>query len=341
MRTRDPRAHGDPGLAAELGALVGRTTRSTAAAVIDLDTEPRVRSAFINADADTRFEIGSVTKALTGMLLADATDRGEVSAETDVGVICPGWATTAFGSVTMKELSTHTSGLPRVASSPLARARTLSRVVLARDPYRGCAGPELLNAASRQRLRHRGRRRYSNLGAAVLGQLLAAVTGTDYSLLLRERILLPMGMRSSTVADRSNTAPRGWSAVGRREQPWIMDGYAPAGAVVSTITDMSRLATSLLDGSAPGYRSLSPVEGVETDASYRATGMCWIIDAMPGVGRTMVWHNGQTGGHSAFFALFPQANRAVVVLANVARASEQQRIALGLMRVHTFPGGDM
>jgi CubicO group peptidase (beta-lactamase class C family) len=82
-----------------------------------------------------------------------------------------------------------------------------------------------------------------------------------------------------------------------------MDGYAPAGAVVSTVTDMSRLATSLLDGSAPGHRSLRELEGVKTDRADRATGMFWMIDRVPGTDGSMIWHNGQTGGHSAFFAL--------------------------------------
>jgi CubicO group peptidase (beta-lactamase class C family) len=111
-----------------------------------------------------------------------------------------------------------------------------------------------------------------------------------------------------------------------------MDGYAPAGAVVSTITDMSRLAVSLLDGSAPGRDALVAFEGIDTEVPNRSSGMFWIVDSIPGTDRTFVWHNGQTGGYSAFFALFPQAGRAVVVLANVARAAEQQRIALALAR---------
>jgi CubicO group peptidase (beta-lactamase class C family) len=330
-------AHGDPELAAELAALASRRTRSVAAAVIDIETESRPRFAFIGADPDTRFEIGSVTKGLTGMLLADTVDRGEMLLDTNVSAISPRCEGTTFGSVTMKELCTNTSGLPRVAWSPLSSARALSNVLLARDPYRGQSGSELLDVAARQPIRHRGQPRYSNLGAAVLGHLVATEAGIDYSSLLRERILLPTGMSASSVASRSDTASRGWSSTGRREQPWIMDAYAPAGAVISTITDMSRLATSLLDGSAPGHKSLVAFEGVETDRSNRATGMFWIIDKASGVDRTMIWHNGQTGGHSAFFALFPQTNRAVVVLANVARAPEQQRIALALLRSTPAP----
>ncbi len=58
--------------------------------------------------------------------------------------------------------------------------------------------------------------------------------------------------------------------------------------------------------------------------------MFWVIDTVPGTDRTMVWHNGKTGGYSAFLALYPQTRRAVIVLANTSRAAEQQRIAMAL-----------
>lgn len=111
---------------------------------------------------------------------------------------------------------------------------------------------------------------------------------------------------------------------GRRVQPWATDSYAPAGGVLD---DMARLATSRLDGSGPGRRSLSR-SAVSRPAGQGGSGMFWVIDSVRG-NRTVVWHNGQTGGYSSFIALYPQARRAVVVLADVARESDQQRIAFG------------
>ncbi|MGO9872487.1 MAG: serine hydrolase domain-containing protein [Acidimicrobiia bacterium] len=324
--------HGDPELAAKLAAIAGRTTRSVAAAVIGLRDEIRVRCAFIDAGPRTRFELGSVTKALTGMLLADAITRGEVSLGTDVGTISPNARGTELGSVTMQELCTHTSGLARVGGGHRVRARALQGALFGTDPYRGTTGSDLLKGAARQPLSQRGRYRYSNLGAALLGELLATTAGSDYPSLLRDRIFIPIGLRASSVSARNDTAPRGWSSAGRRPRPWIMDGYAPAGAVVSTIADMADLACSLLQGSAPGKGSLVAIAGVETDRPCRETGMFWVIDRRPESDRSMIWHNGQTGGYSAFFAIFPQSERAVVVLANVARAAEPQRIALALVR---------
>ncbi|MHB8296871.1 MAG: hypothetical protein ACYDH5_20135 [Acidimicrobiales bacterium] len=63
--------------------------------------------------------------------------------------------------------------------------------------------------------------------------------------------------------------------------------------------------------------------------------MFWIVDPTPD-GGVMVWHNGATGGHSAFLALFPGAQQAVAGLANTSRASDLERIALALARsLHT------
>jgi hypothetical protein len=60
--------------------------------------------------------------------------------------------------------------------------------------------------------------------------------------------------------------------------------------------------------------------------------MFWVIESVPGTDRQLAWHNGQTAGYSSFLGLAPHTGRAVIVLANVARVSDQQRIAFELMR---------
>jgi CubicO group peptidase (beta-lactamase class C family) len=111
-----------------------------------------------------------------------------------------------------------------------------------------------------------------------------------------------------------------------------MGGFAPAGGVISTLGDMARLAVALLDGSAPGLGSLTPIEGVATAGSNRASGMFWVIESDPGTDRKMIWHNGQTGGYSSFLGLAPHSGRAMIVLLNVSRANEQQQIVSRLAR---------
>jgi CubicO group peptidase (beta-lactamase class C family) len=329
---RVPRACGDPELAVELDRVTGRRTRCVAAAVVDPRTGTRM--AFIGGDVDasTRFEVGSVTKAMTGMLLAEAVRRGEVTLASTVGDLLGDTAGSPLGSVTLRELCTHTSGLPRQSRSPGTLVRAAGSAWFGVDPYRGLSATAVLRLAQRQRLTGRGTQRYSNLGASVLGHALAAAAGQDFPTLLAERVCTPTGMDATLIATRADTAPRGWTALGRRPQPWVLGGYSPAGGAVSTLADTTRLAVSLLDGSAPGLACLEPIGRFAPDRPERATGMFWVIDTVPGTDRAMVWHNGQTGGYSAFLALYPQARRAVVVLSNVARATEPQRIAVALTR---------
>jgi CubicO group peptidase (beta-lactamase class C family) len=326
-----PVATGDPELAPQLARLAGRRSRRVAAVTVDLDAPVPVRSAFIRADAATLFETGSVTKALTGMTLADAIERGELSMDSTVAELAPNLAGTGAATVTVRELCTHTSGLPRLPAGPRTTARALLFALAGLDPYRGITSSRVLALAGRQRLRHRGRAAYSNLGAALLGQLLAGRAGCSFPDLLRARILAPLGMSAAAVATSRRKAAPGWSATGLPRAPWLPDGYAPAGGVIATIGDLARLATAILNRTAPGYGSVAPVPDVETTRPGRRSGMFWIIDALPS-GRTMVWHNGATGGYSAFLAIFPDTRQAVAVLASVARPGDQQRIALGLAR---------
>ena len=74
---------------------------------------------------------------------------------------------------------------------------------------------------------------------------------------------------------------------------------------------------------------------------HRQIGMFWMVDTVPGTGRQMTWHNGATGGYSAFVALFPQTRRAVVVMANTARPKETERIATALARWLARGGRDL
>lgn len=293
--------------------------------------------AFIRADADTRFEVGSVTKALTGMLLADAIERAELTMDSTVAELLSSLAGSAAATVTVQELCTHTSGLPRLPRNPGMVVRAALFAFLGVDPYRGVTASQVVAMTNRQKLRHRGRAAYSNLGAALLGQLLAKRAGADFGALLQARILTPVGMRSAGVATRRQHAAPGWSDTGLPRQPWVLDGYAPAGGVIATIDDLATLAVALLSQTAPGYMSMTPVPGVMTSRPDRRSGMFWIIDPLPD-GRSMTWHNGATGGYSAFIALFPETRQAVITLANISRPSDQQRIALGLARSVLLPG---
>ena len=207
-----PAATGDPGLTPHLARLAGRRSRRVAAVTVDLGAPAPVRSAFIRADAGTLFETGSVTKALTGMMLADAIERGELSMDSTAAELLPALDCTRAATVTVRELCTHTSGLPRLPVDPRTAARVAMFAFAGLDPYRGITPSRVIALAGRQRLRRRGQAAYSNLGAALLGQILAGRAGCSFPDLLRARVFTPLGMSSAAVATRQHKAAPGWSA---------------------------------------------------------------------------------------------------------------------------------
>jgi CubicO group peptidase (beta-lactamase class C family) len=354
-------AAGDPELVEQLVGLRGRLTRKIAAAVVDLDLQPSARWAHLTTnkprsvtspeakvDADPRFELGSVTKGLTGMLLADAVGRGELTLATTAGEILaarPELHERTRGplhTITLRELCTHTSGLPRLPRTAGTAGRLVRYALLGLDPYRGQSAEQVIEQAGAQPLQHRGDYRYSNLGGALAGQLLAIAAGSKYPALLRERIFNPLQMRSSAVAVKGDTAGWGRSRSGLGRQPWVLDGYAPAGGVNATIEDVARLTTALVDGTAPGIDALQPLDDVAPSAPGREAGMFWIIEplergdrerdgAAPTAAGVLTWHNGRTAGYSAFLGVARAERRGVAVLADTAHGPEQQRIALELL----------
>jgi CubicO group peptidase (beta-lactamase class C family) len=117
--------------------------------------------------ATSAFEAGSVTKAVTGLLLALAIEAGEVSGPDRLDRFLPG--TGRAGQATLAELATHTSGLPRLPARTLLRA-----LAHPGDPYKGSSVPRLIRDTRWVRPGTAGQAAYSNLGVALLGHALAA-----------------------------------------------------------------------------------------------------------------------------------------------------------------------
>jgi CubicO group peptidase (beta-lactamase class C family) len=131
----DELARSDPELLARVGEFAtGRKSR-LAAALIDLAAQPSSRFAFVGHSPDLPFEIGSITKALTGMLLADCVEADLVSLDSEVGQIATVEARSELASVSLLELATHTSGLPRMPRGIETRLRALPYAGMGLNPY--------------------------------------------------------------------------------------------------------------------------------------------------------------------------------------------------------------
>jgi CubicO group peptidase (beta-lactamase class C family) len=281
------------------------------------------RGASLAAD----FEIGSVSKGLTGLLYADALSRGELSPGTTLGERLPLGDCPAAG-VTLASLTRHSSGLPRLPRQAGTLRRTLALMLRGTNPY-GESLAELLQQARLVRRLGAPQPRYSNFGFELLGHAVAAGAGMSFQELLHERLTGPLGLGSvyapATPAEVRSTAVTGRSRSGKVMQPWTGEALAPAGGIRASISDMARLVQALLDGTgqdgsgrhgsgqaatAPGLAALDPVANFTGPAAR--IGAAWMT--LNAKGRAVTWHNGGTGGFRSWVGLDRKAGAAVVLL---------------------------
>lgn len=266
--------------------------------------------------ADAPFAMGSVTKGLTGMLMQIAIERGEVTADDAIGAHLPLGDAPAAG-VTLRALADHTSGLPRLSGRTSVDLWSSVPMMLGRDPY-VWDEDEMLGFARTATLSKPGTHGYSNLGAALLGQALARAAGVPFADLARERILTPLGMQASFIADDAHPPPAGCSIFGRRVAPWTLGPFSPAGGFVTTRADLERLLTALADGSAPGIGALAR-------HSETSGGMGWFWIRADDV----AWHNGQVGGASAAVAVTPGGGAGMALAGRLGKPQTLTMWALG------------
>ena len=290
-------------------------------AVVDGD---KVTHANFGADGDTVYEIGSVTKTFTSLLLADAIERGEVAAESTLGEFLP-MGDSPAASVTLAELASHRSGLPRTASLSFQ-----DELLFLASPHRDPFVQDVDGVITQGRtatLSQRGTVRYSNLGTTLLGQALSANSSMTYEELMRERIFGPLGMSASTIpvtpANLPSDVLTGYSVDGKHAPTWTLNGSAPGGGIHSTAEDLVRYAQALLDGTAPGMGALTPRWD---DGHGTRIGYAWNTTAV--AGHTVTSHGGATGGFCAAIALDLPNDRAVIILSNTKSPVEQAALTL-------------
>ncbi|MFE7606526.1 serine hydrolase domain-containing protein [Brachybacterium paraconglomeratum] len=321
---------GDERLASALAPHL-RGHRRVAAILVE-DGQARVAGFGTGDDAElegSEFEIGSVSKTFTGALLAVAVERGELTTDTTVAEVLGTDAKgSAIADVTLAELATHSSGLPRLASA--ATGGSILAGLLRKDPYRGRDGHQVIADALDETPSDRGQHAYSNLAVALQGQLLATAAGSDYAALLAERTLAPLSMTSTyapiTAENLRESARRGHGTSGLRQGMWTMHGSAPAGGIRSTPADMTRYLTAMIDGSAPGAAAATEVLFEESAES--STAMNWFLEDF-GSGQPITWHNGMTGGYASFVGWDPSTGRGLALLSDTARSLDE--LAVGVL----------
>ena len=267
-------------------------------------------------DGKSVFEIGSISKTFTSTLLADMVRRGEVTLDQPVASLLPASAKIPERGgkrITLVDLATHTSGLPRMPGNfaPRDPANPFADYDATRM-YAFLSGYELPRDIGAQY-------EYSNLAVGLLGYALALKAGQSYEALLTTRILDPLGMRDSriTLTDgmRRRLAP-GHEPYGAVVANWDLDALAGAGAIRSTVDDMlTYLAANLDSTSRPlGAAMRDAHRPLRLAGGATQIGLNWHVTTSNS--HALVWHNGGTGGYRTFAGFDEARHIAVVVLSN-------------------------
>jgi CubicO group peptidase (beta-lactamase class C family) len=265
-------------------------------------------------DGDTVYEIGSITKTFTATLLAQAVLLSRVTLDTPVAQLLPDFKIPSRGGleITLGELATHLSGLPRVPSNLLPKDVA--------DPFADYDAADLKAfLAGYQLPRDPGADyEYSNLGFGLLGYALAQLEHTTYDALAGEKILKPLGMTMSGTAFsdamRAHLAP-GHDNTGNAAKNWGFDALAGAGAIRSTANDMLRylMANMGIDPS-PLAAAMKLAQAPRSDMSKTMRiGLAWMTTRSG-----ITWHSGLTGGYRSFLGFTADGQHGVVILSNTA-----------------------
>jgi serine-type D-Ala-D-Ala carboxypeptidase/endopeptidase len=285
------------------------------------DGQSYLRLAGAGVEAESRFEIGSVTKVYTAELLAILAERGVVRLEDAVAKYLPTRIRRELDprSITLLDLATHRSGLPRLPPN--------LRPAHASDPYARYGTSELDEYLKKAPLQRPLQQQflYSNLGYAILGYALSQAAGASYCEMLSREILTPLNLTQTTLAMAGQVNPKvlsGHTQTGRPAQHWTFDACAPAGALCSTVKDQLKWLLSLLAD--PDRATLQP----HASAGTGQVGLGWMIRP----DGESCWHNGATGGFSSYVALHRKQHYGVVVLANRHAPSLVLRLGTNLER---------
>jgi D-alanyl-D-alanine-carboxypeptidase/D-alanyl-D-alanine-endopeptidase len=264
---------------------------------------------------DTVFEIGSITKVFTTLLLADMAAGGKVSLDGTLADYLPSTALPRGRgrAINLEQLATHRAGLPRLPDN-----LDLSDPD---RPYAGYTVRDLYSYLSRflPSVEAEERYSYSNLDVGLLGHILERRTESSYEDLVAGRITTGLGMTETRVAATSEIRvrmARGHSGVA--EVPnWENTTLAGSGRLLSTARDMFTFLdantglkdTPLLSSMLQTHEPRLPTGEQDVEIA-----LGWHVRTV--VDRQIVWHDGGTGGYASYVGFVRDGGTGVVVLSN-------------------------
>ncbi|MFZ6657096.1 serine hydrolase domain-containing protein [Undibacterium sp. TJN19] len=264
-------------------------------------------------DADTLFEIGSITSAFTGVAMMDMAEKGEIRFKEPITTYLPDGIRVPYyddRKITLADLSSHRSGLPAAPGNSGSD-----------NPYTGFTAAKAYEFLSGYQLKYDvgSRYVYSSFGNGLLGLALSQRAGTDYDTLIKNRVSTPLGMTVTGVnldAGLQKRLATGYSSKAQfaTVPAWNFTSFEGAGGLHSSANDMLKFLAANMD------QTKTPLNGTMRKLQ---------MPFEPGNRLLLVWGGynnkfdssilgleGKTGGYSSYIAFDKKAGRGVVILSN-------------------------
>lgn len=258
------------------------------------------------------FEIGSITKVFTSTLLASLVQEGQLQLKDSIQSYLD-FDIKTDKKTSFQQLANHTSGLPRLPSNMNIFTTDPN------NPYKNYDTQKLRAYLTEKiKIKHAPGTQYgySNLGVGILGFVLATYSGQSYEDLLQKRIFSKYGMLHSTT-ERAKVVDdliQGLNPNGKITSNWDLGALAGAGAILSSVSDLSKFALAQFD--TQNEALILTQQPTFTINDNMKIGLGWhLLKAKNG--NKLIWHNGGTGGYTSSMTLDVISQNGVIILSNV------------------------
>lgn len=303
-------------------------------------------------DGNTLFEIGSITKVFTTLLLADLVKKDSIQLDEPIMNLLPKndyVYSESIKNISVLNLASHTSGFPRVTNRSV-NGIFWSRVFLpiglydsilgAMNPYRNYDTTKLFKDLRDVKLKNEigSKFSYSNFGMTVLGYILTNKSKMTFGSLLKTTILDTLKMKHTYVdlpKSEYNNFADGHNKLGLKTPRWTFkEEMGGAGTITSSVNDLMKfLEVNLKNTNEYLHSLLDDCQTTQFKISERRTiGLAWIKSNSENTNnKEIIWHNGGTGGFRSFFGFNKETKTGIVILSN--SANDVDKLAINILKV--------
>lgn len=264
-----------------------------------------------NVTKNHLFEIGSISKVFTALLMVIAEDEEKLSLCEPMGKLLDrvfDVQAPLLEKLTFLDIMRHLSSLPRLPANMDPKDLDDPYSDYSRDAFK--AALDLVEWSTDYQYN------YSNFGYALLGFILEDLYQTSYEALLKEKIFSPLQMSSSLIHTLNNKyAISGHSDTGEMVPDWNFGLFEAAGGIRSTLSDMTYFVKACLfpETTSIGHCIQKTFQTIQPKETSFLMGYGWHCIEN---GQKIFFHDGNTGGYCSFIGLIPEEKRGIIILAN-------------------------